>query len=202
MSPFVMLIIAALLLIGAVLREVDWRKHALNWVGYNPARAKIVVIRGNNLKVYEGFQHKTHGEIYGWKDKKDTHQVTLPANYPHENLNGYRVIGVVDGLPVASPFGYMSDEQVKACVETAKEVEAIVQSDIVVKVLKSISQSKPINWMTVIIVGAVLVAGVYWYSTQNKQTPPVNPVTNNPAQTNPASSDNIILVIPPVKVTP
>jgi hypothetical protein len=199
-----MLVVAILLLLGAVARSIEWRKIAVNWVAADPKHATIFIKTGSIIKPCLGERDKDNILMYIYKDGKDKMTVTLPANYPEEFLrsNGRRIIGVEDGKPIASPLGFMSDVDLKKYRESSVELSILAQSQAVVKALRSISETKPFNWGLVVIIGIVVVAGMYWYSNKNKPAEVVNTVNQtsfNQPVTNPP---NQIIINPPTKVTP
>jgi hypothetical protein len=204
MNPIIMLVVAILLLIGAVLRSVEWRKIAVNWVAADPKHATVFVKTGSVVKPLFGERDRDNELMYSYKDGKDKKTITLPPNYPEEFLrnNGRRIIGVEDGKSIASPLGFMSEADLKKYRESSVEISILAQSQAVVKALRSISETKPFNWGMLIIIGIVVVAGMYWYSNKNKSAEVVNTVnqtTLNQPVTNPP---NQIIINPPVKVTP
>jgi hypothetical protein len=203
MNPVIMLIIAILLLIGAVVRSIDWRKYAVNWVSPDPKKATVFVKIGSIVMPVIGERDRDNIMMYNYKIGKDKLTITLPANYPEEFLrsNGRRIIGVEDGKAIASPLGFMSEADIKKYRESSTEISVLAHSQAVVKALRSISDTKPVNWMMIIIIGIVAIAGLYWYSNKNKPVEPVN--TNNQTSLNqPANNNPDLIIIEPQKVKP
>jgi hypothetical protein len=204
MNPIIMLVVAILLLIGAVLRSIEWRKLAANWVASDPKHATVFVKTGSIIKPCIGERDRDNDLMYNYKDGKEKKTITLPVNYPEEFLrsNGRRIIGVEDGKSIASPLGFMSEGDLKKYRESSVEISVLAQSQAIVKALRSISDTKPFNWGIVIIIGIVAIAGLYWYSNKNKPAEVVN--TNNQTALNQPVTNppNQIIINPPVKVTP
>lgn len=203
MNPIIMLILAILLLVGAVIRSIDWRKYAVNWVSPDPRKATVFVKIGSIVMPIIGERDRDNVLMYNYKIGKDKLTITLPANYPEEFLrsNGRRIIGVEDGKAVASPLGFMSEADLKKYRESSTEISVLAHSQAVVKALRSISDTKPVNWLMIIIIGIVAVAGLYWYSNKNKPVEPIN--TNNQTSLNqPVNVTPGQIIIEPQKVTP
>lgn len=201
MNPIIMLVVAILLLILAIIRTIEWRRLALKWVGYNPDRAQVYVKSGNNISpAVLGVRDKDNPNIYHYREfnnPKDKSSVILPDDYPHENLYGRRLIGVIDGKAVASPFGFMKDEDLKKYRETKYEVSVLTLGQAVVKALKSIAEVKPFNWNWLVIAG-IAAAAVFWYvngqgePAQNIET--ITPPATNNQTIEKLPSENIILM--------
>lgn len=175
MNPIIMLIVVIVLLIGAVIRQIDWRKYAVNWVAPDSKKATVFIKMGSIVKPLSAERDRDNVLMYNYKDGKNKLVVTLPANYPEEYLrsNGRRIIGIEDGKAIASPLGFMSEVDLKKYRESSIEISVMVQSQAVVKALRSISDTRPINWMMLIIIGIVAIAGIYWYSNKEKPAAPV-----------------------------
>lgn len=210
MNPYIMLGVAILLLVLAIIRSIEWRKLALKWVGYNPDRAQVYVKSGSNIApAVLGVRDKENPNIYHYREfnaTKGKTSITLPDDYPHENLYGRRLIGVADGKAVASPFGFMSAADLVKYRESKYEVSVLAQGQAVVKALKSIAEVKPFNWNWIIII-AIGGAAIFWFMNgQGKPAEVAEPVTP-PASINQTiektPGDNIILVPnEPGKVVP
>jgi len=204
MNPIIMLIVAIVLLIGAVIRQIDWRKYAVNWVAPDSKKATIFLKMGSIVKPLLAERDKDNFLMYNYKDGKEKLFIVLTANYPEEYLrsNGRRIIGVEDGKAIASPLGFMSEADLKKYRESSIEISVLAQSQAVVKALRSINDSKPINWMMLIIIGIVAIAGIYWYSNKDKPAIPVN--SNNQTSINlPVNiSPGHIIINEPERVIP
>jgi hypothetical protein len=163
MNPMIMLIIAIVLFIGAIIREIDWKKHAINWVGNNPARGQIYVKAGDTLRTFEGKRDKNNESFYTWAEGKQIKSVSLPVDYPYEYIRGRRIIGVDDGQPVASPLGSMTADERRKCTLTDLELSVMVESKDVVLAMKTINQSRKMNWVMIVIIAGVVVFGLLYY---------------------------------------
>jgi hypothetical protein len=213
MNPYIMLAIAVLLLIGAIVRSIDWRAIALKWVGNNPQHAQIYIKAGGNVKTIQGERGHVSGVdqeyIYEGRDKDGKKQkaiVIIPVGYPYEYIRGRRIIGIMDGLLVPSPLGFMDQESLAKYREAEADISAFTESKTLVQLVRSIKSSKPVNWMMILIIIGVAVVGYLWYqNNQEKQDNPVVPaVTANNTliqPSKPAGSDGII-VIPGERVIP
>jgi hypothetical protein len=203
MNPIIMLVVAILFLVGAVVRSIDWRKYAVNWVSPDPKKATVFVKIGSIVMPILGERDRDNVLMYNYKIGKDKLTIVLPASYPEEFLrsNGRRIIGVEDGKAIASPLGFMSEVDLKKYRESSTEISVLANSQAVVKALRSISDTKPFNWLMIIIIGVVAIAGLYWYSNKNKPIEPVNSNNqtsiNQPVNTNPGR-----IIIEPSQVTP
>ena len=205
MNPIIMLIVAVLFLIGAIVRTIEWKKIAVKWVAYNPKKCILFIRTGDNVSFIRGNQDVNNSLMYEWKTgSKEKLTITLPGTYPHLNLisEGRRIIGIRDGVPVASPLGLMTVEEAKLYKETIVEVSALTQSQMVVKALKSISQSKPINWMMIAIVAGAVIVGFWYYQNNIAQKPVPVQSGNTTLSANTTTPSNIIIITPPERVIP
>ena len=196
----IMLVSVVLLLVGAIVRSVDWKGIAIRWVGYNPSRAQVYIKAGNHVRTVEGKRDKDNDLIYHYKIDKKEKTLIVTANYPHEDIRGRRIIGICDGVVVPSPLGFMSAEEIKHFKETEQEVSAVLHSALITKMLKSLSSGKALNWLMVVIVLGGLAVGYMLF--KDKINPPA--VSGNyTEQVQPGTGQNIIVVTPPPqKVTP
>lgn len=205
MNPVIMLVVAILLLVGAVIRSIEWRKIAVNWVSPDPKNATIFIKSGNIVKPVLAERDRDNLQIYNYKEGKVKKSIVLPANYPEEYLrsSGRRIIGIQDGQAVASPLGFMSSDDLVKYRESPVEISVLVNSHAVIKALRSISETKPFNWMILLVIGAVIVIGLYFFQNYNKAVPGNQPVQSIPAQniTQPGGISPVIIK-PPVRVTP
>lgn len=198
MNPYLMLAIAVLLLIVAILRQIDWKRLAAKWVGRDIKKAQIYVESGGVVEPIPGVQDKDNPLVYHWREgKKNDKTVALPPNYPEEYLktNGRRIIGVKDGLPVASPLGYMPEKLVQNIIENSTDLDALINGTVVIRALRSIHTSKPFNWAMVVIIGVVAVVGLYMWN-QNKKPVDTNPPAAQTTTTEPPMYEIKTTVIP------
>ena len=196
-----MLLVVAVLLIGAIVRNIEWKKIAVKWVAYNPKKAIIFIRTGDNVNHFPGEQDKNNSLMYEWSiNRKDKQTIILPDNYPHLNLisQGRRIIGIVNGKPVASPLGFMTVEEAAKYKETIVEISGLTQSQMVEKALRSITRSKPVNWMMILIICGVAVAGFWYYKNNIIDKQIVNPpaISTNITQSENATLPYLILETP------
>ena len=212
MNPYIMLAIAVLLLVGAIVRSIDWRALAIKWVGNNPQHAQIYLKAGSNVKTIQGERGHVSADVQEYKynsrnenGKKIKQIVIIPVNYPYEYIRGRRIIGIMDGLLVSSPLGFMDQESLSKYRESEADISAFTESKTLVQLVRSIKSSKPVNWMMILVIIGVAVVGYLWYqNNQKKQDNSVGPVptANNTLiqPVKPAGTE--IIVIPGERVIP
>jgi hypothetical protein len=202
-DQYIMLAILILIIIGIIIKQIPWKDIAIKWVGNNPNRAIVYVKAGDTIRKADGKQDKVSKQTYHWKMNKKKENIILGDNYPYEYIAGHRVIGVEDGKAVASPLGFWPKQLQDKYLENSTDISMILEQQAVVKALHSIRQSRPLNWMTILIIGLVVVGGLWYYNTNLKEKPPVstaNVTGIQPAVNQPGEA--IIIELPKETVTP
>lgn len=187
------------LVIALVVSHVDWRKMATRWVGNNPSRAQIYIKAGDTVRTLEGerIYQGYEGQTYAYKLDKIYQVVGLKRNYPYNYIRGRRIIGLEDGVVVASPLGYMDNEELSKYHEGLTDLSALYQGKVMVEVMQSVKASKAISWIMVIIIGAVVIVGAYFFLQKSGIIPgPVAPVAEQQTTEIPGP------VLPKDKVSP
>lgn len=175
MPTWAMVLIIVGLLALAVVRSIDWKGKAIKWVGNNPDRGQVYVKAGHDLKTYPAKRTyiSTKGQIYEYETEAGKLRVMVPGpgtkkkpqtEYPYEYIRGRRVIGIEDGLLVASPLGFMDPTDKKMYRESVTDVSAILEGAVFTNTVRSIKRTaqKAINWILIIL--AVGAAGYFIYT--------------------------------------
>ena len=171
--PFIMLI-----LLVAV--WIDWRKLFEKIWGDNPYKARVYVIAGDKEYPCKGnYAGSTARTIlYRYKFNKIWHRVIVKDTYPFIYIQGFRKVRVMIGQSYAAPLEGYHEPECKVGGATLNDVmEAHIGSDLAKTIF-----GKAINFMTIIIVLAVLFFGGY-FMYKNVLSPNVTPTQpNQPAQ--------------------
>lgn len=204
MTPTISIILIILLTIGAIIRQIDWRGHAVRWVGNNPARSQHYIEAGDTVHTVEGRRILMAGEgmTYTYDDEKVKYIVDIPKTYPYKYIRGRRIIGQSDGELVANPLGYFRPEQLVKIEEGLTETSALAEGAVVVAAIKSVKSNKAKSMMIWFLIAVIAVGGFIWYRNNNKpiEVPSTN-VTQN--MTAPSTiTPGQVVPLTPITVSP
>jgi hypothetical protein len=194
-SSIIMLVVSVLLLIGAVIRNIDWRSHAVKWVGNNPVKSQHYIAAGDTVHTVEGHRILMAGEgqTYVYEDTDgETYICDVTKEYPYKYIRGRRIIGQSDGELVSDPLGFFRHEQLEQINEGLTEISKLAEGSVLIAAIHSIKSNKTKTAiMTWILVGVIAVGGfLYWRNSQK----PVEVNTANITQ-------EVTTVSPPAAIT-
>ncbi len=205
-----------ILFIIIVIRQIDWRQKAVEWVGNNPARAQVYVHAGHTSQTVQGtrvFQGTTkcmvheveewhEVSVYRYQLVKDYHLLIFvdDTTYDYDYIRGRRILGVNDGVLVPNPLGN-SDETMRGKYrEGILDLSMLHDSQVEVQALKSLKSNRLTNWMIYGLVLLVVAGGIYYYISNNSkqaaQPAAQPPAVEQPAQApyQPGPSANITII--------
>lgn len=141
--------------LGAVL--LPWRRLALRWVGNSTDRARLYVDTGIEIVPVKAYKIATHndGETYRYKWAGMQKEVIVPNEYPDKYLGGWRMVGLFEGEPVASPWVLNP----RAPTVSEETLSVITQGRVAVDLAKAITGvPMKISGRWLLIAGIVLLA--------------------------------------------
>jgi hypothetical protein len=205
MTPLISIIIIVLLGIGAVIRNIDWRGHAVRWVGNNPSRSQHYIEAGDTVHTIEGHRilMSAEGMVYTYDDEKVKYVVDIPKIYPYKYIRGRRIVGQSDGELVANPLGFYRREQLSMIQEGLTETSALAEGSVVIAAVKSVKSNKAKGMLIYLLIGIIAVGGyMYYRSTQKDELPTTANVTQNMTAPAVIQPGKIIQISPVVPIGP
>jgi len=157
---------------------IPWRDIFEKLYGNNPLKAKVYVESGEQIVVCNGeYTGDTpDGMLYYYKYKGLKGTVFVPWDYPYRYIYGRRQIRVIWGHADASPLGGMTETRLPQV--TTVMLNNILSARIGAELVKGIF-GKAVNWMMIIIIiGALIFGGIFFYNNIVEKS-----VDNNPQQT-------------------
>ena len=149
--------VALIAVVFGIIKMIPWRAVFEKHFGNNPQKARIFILIGEQEQPVNGnFVHADEdGYFYYYKWNKVFYQVFVPAKYPWRFLHGRRRINVVAGQAEASPLG---DEKYSGSGEA---LNTMIGSKIAIQLVRSVSGSKAVPWVIIIIVAVALIGGYF-----------------------------------------
>lgn len=182
--PLIIKIAPWVLLLLLVAVWVPWRTIFEKIFGNNPYKARVYVEAGEEIKICMGryFSDSPRGVVYSYKYQGIRQKIIVPSDYPYKFILGTRQIRAIIGNPVAQPLGgYQPSRLTLGPADLNKVFEAHIAADLAKTIF-----GKAVNIMAIlIIIGALVLAGVFFYKQMQvggmfyhepaAQTAPVQP---------------------------
>lgn len=170
-SVIAMIITLVLVVVGAVWRLIDWRSMAVKWVGNDPRKGQIYIKAGHDVRTVEGVRTKMFAktQTYRYIDTdKQAYTIVIPGDkspqpYPYDYIRGRRIIGMQDGHVVASPLGFMTDDECQKYNEGLTDLSLLSEGVNTYNAMKSVKQSHTPSWITWVVIIAVVVGAYFVY---------------------------------------
>lgn len=150
-----------------VLRQVDWKKRAIKWVGNDPKRAVLYIQTG--VEIQKVYGRRTYvaddGSTYAYRHLDINREVVLPMNFPVRWIDGKLMIGLKDGMLIASPMGFhgelVKDDGKVIANYPEMPITSFYKSRLAVQMFQSLSGPSMSMWMMLAVVGAIGIVGYF-----------------------------------------
>lgn len=210
----------AIMILGLIFANIDWKKLAEKWVAYNPHRARIFVRTGEVETGYDGklLYASPVGWFYTFRWGKRKVVIGVPDSYPHINLRGRRKIMVLAGHGIAAweiwswvkagrPQNWIDKKIVNATQADGQQLfddsmvscidlDAAIESDIGVKAIKSLKSKNTASIFLIIIILGALIFGFFLFKNNFMGSQPNPSQQNIPAQSQGPKSINGVPIAP------